>query len=44
MKEYDFLNGSLNIKNGIDCIKQKIEFRKEHPEYFDPAGLITFCR
>lgn len=43
MKEKDFLHGSLNPKNAVDVIKYNIEFKKEHPEYFELDGLLTFC-
>lgn len=41
MKEY--LEGSMNPKNIVDCIKHNIKFRREHPDYFDPCGLLIFC-
>lgn len=44
MNKKDFLNGSLNPLNGFRCINEKIKFRKEHPEYFEASGLLTFCR
>lgn len=44
MNKKDFLNGSLNPANAFRCINEKIKFRKEHPEYFEASGLLTFCR
>lgn len=38
-----FLRGSLNPKNIIDTVKYNKEFKKEHPDYFEPCGLLTFC-
>lgn len=35
--------GSLNPSNMIKVIKYNKEFRKAHPEYFDPDGIIVFC-
>ena len=37
------LNGSKNPLNIVKVIKYKRRFRKEHPAYFDPCGLIVFC-
>ena len=37
------LNGSKNPLNLLSVAKYKREFRKEHPTYFDPDGLIVFC-
>lgn len=34
---------SLNILRVIDWIKNKIQFYKDHPDYFDPDGLVCFC-
>lgn len=39
----DFMSGSLNPINAFKVIKHKIEFRRSHPHYFDPDGLLTFC-
>lgn len=44
MNKLDFLNGSLNPVNAFRCIREKIKFRKAHPDYFEPSGLLTFCR
>lgn len=41
MKE--FLEGSLNPRNLIKSYKYKMQFRKLHPTYFDPEGLLIFC-
>lgn len=38
----DALRGSLNPLQAIKSIKYKMDFRKEHPEYFDPDGLLVF--
>lgn len=43
MNTPDFLSGSLNPKQFIECIKFKRQFRLEHPEYFDPDGIMVFC-
>lgn len=37
-----YLEGSLDPKNAIDTIKYKMNFAKEHPDYFYPDGLIIF--
>lgn len=38
-----FFGGSLDIDNFLGCWKYKKAFRKEHPEYFDPDGILVFC-
>lgn len=35
--------GSLNPMNLIDVVKFNKAFRAEHPEFFDPEGIIVFC-
>ena len=35
--------GSLDIGNVFKVWKYNKEFRKQHPEYFDPDGIIVFC-
>lgn len=37
------LHDSCNVKNVVGLLKYKIEFRKEHPFYFDPIGTAIFC-
>lgn len=39
----ELLSGSLAPINLYSSVKYKIDFRKEHPEYFDPEGLMVFC-
>ena len=39
----EFLRGSLNPRNLLDCFLYKRRFRNTHPEYFDPEGLLVFC-
>lgn len=39
----DTLSGSHNLFNIFRCVNYKREFAKEHPTYFDPAGLLVFC-
>ena len=43
MRKTDFLNGSINIINGFKCVKMKLDFIKQHPDYFEQSGLLTFC-
>lgn len=38
-----FFSGSLNPRNIVDTVKYKKKFNKEHPNYFKPSGLLTFC-
>ena len=37
------LNGSINILNIFKIVKFRLDFTKEHPNYFLPEGLLTFC-
>ena len=37
------LNGSRNILNLLRTERYKKNFKKEHPTYFDPDGLLVFC-
>ena len=37
------LKTELKLKDLIEKIKYDRKFRKEHPEYFDPDGLMVFC-
>ena len=37
------LNGSRNILNLLRTKRYKKNFKKEHPTYFDPDGLLVFC-
>lgn len=39
----DYFKGSKNPKNVVDLAKYHIGFMKEHPDYFKPEGLLTFC-
>lgn len=40
---YEGLEGSLNPKNCLDVVKFRIDFDKNHPDYFKPEGLLVFC-
>lgn len=37
------LKEDLGLLKIIDYIKYKIQFRREHPFYFDPCGTAVFC-
>lgn len=39
----ELLKGSLNFFNFFKLIKFRLDFAKEHPNYFVPEGLMTFC-
>lgn len=41
--QYNYLSGSLNPLNALKVVQYNQQFRKEHPEYFDPDGIIVFC-
>lgn len=38
-----YLRGSVNPLNPFRVAKHNIAFRRAHPEYFDPDGLLIFC-
>lgn len=38
-----YLKGSLNPLNLFSVLAYKRNFKKEHPDYFWPDGLLTFC-
>lgn len=39
----NYLSGSKNPLNILKVAKHNFSFRKSHPEYFDPEGLMIFC-
>lgn len=39
---YEYFEGSKNPKDITDCVKNNIEFNKEHPYYFKPEGITVF--
>ena len=39
----DLLRGSKNPAAVFSSIKFNLDFRREHPEYFDPEGILIFC-
>jgi len=43
MIDYTLLSGSLNIFNIFKIAKFKIDFSKNHPDFFGPDGLLIFC-
>lgn len=38
-----WFRGSLNPDNLLRVVKFNKNFRKDHPDYFDPEGIIVFC-
>ncbi len=38
-----YLEGSKNPFNMFGVLKHDRDFRRSHPEYFDPEGLLIFC-
>lgn len=38
-----FFKGSLNPNKIFDTLEYRKAFRREHPEYFDPDGILVFC-
>lgn len=43
MVSYSSLDGSKNLLNFFRIIKYRKKFKKEHPSYFEPDGLLVFC-
>lgn len=43
MSGTDLLSGSVQPSNLYRSLRYKADFRREHPEYFDPDGLLIFC-
>ena len=39
----ELLKGSKNLANIGKSIKYNIDFRREHPDFFDPEGIMIFC-
>lgn len=39
----EFLSGKFSPVAGGRALAYKRRFRREHPEYFDPEGLLVFC-
>jgi len=37
------LHDSFNLRNAIGLLRYKVEFRREHPYWFDPIGTAIFC-
>lgn len=40
---YDAFKGNLSVKDFVSDLRYKKQFKKDHPNYFDPDGLILFC-
>lgn len=38
-----WFKGSLDPENAYRVWKYNKDFRKDHPEYFDPDGILVFC-
>lgn len=43
MIKIDCCKESMNLLRIRDWIKNKIQFYRDHPDYFDPDGLVCFC-
>ena len=37
------LDGSFNIFNILKVVNYRYKFKKSHPTYFEPDGLLVFC-
>ena len=40
---YDAFKGDFSIKDLVDTSRYLRDFKRDHPDYFDPDGLILFC-
>ncbi len=40
---FKWYSGSLDLFNVFKVIKYNREFRRQHPEFFDPEGITVFC-
>lgn len=43
MGKVPFLEGSHSPMDAYRSLRYKVDFRRQHPEYFDPDGLLIFC-
>lgn len=43
MVDFSLLKGRLNPLLAFEVAKHNNAFRREHPEFFDPEGLLVFC-
>lgn len=43
MSTRTLLEGPLSPRSLYSSVKYKTDFRRAHPEYFDPEGLLVFC-
>lgn len=43
MHTSDCLSGSMNPLNIFKVVQHNLEFKKSHPTYFEPEGLLIFC-
>jgi hypothetical protein len=43
MENAKAFKGSLNPSHIFDVLAYRKEFRRQHPEYFDPDGILVFC-
>lgn len=41
--KFPYLKGSLSPSSILDSVEYKREFKRTHPTYFDPDGLLIFC-
>lgn len=39
----ELLSGSMNPFNILKIVKYRLDFTKQHPNYFIPEGLLVFC-
>lgn len=43
VSSFKWFGGSLDPENVYQVVKYNKDFRKAHPEYFDPDGILVFC-
>lgn len=43
MARNELLQGTCSPSAAVQALRYKADFRRQHPEYFDPEGLMVFC-
>ena len=43
MNTFQLMRSKLSLTGFYTATKFKLDFKREHPEYFDPDGIMVFC-
>lgn len=43
MRSNSCMRSSLNVVDFFKALKYRRDFRRSHPDYFDPDGILVFC-